>query len=104
MRSRTLLGAIALLSAGTLLGGCVTSDGPPPVNPGAPSYRVTLPPAPQGLRECFAKNFPEIADADLSEGQVAMLIGKAKLQDRAKSRCGMRAIMWIEAVREGFAR
>lgn len=33
-----------------------------------------------------------------------MLIGKAKLQDRAKSRCGMRAIMWIEAVREGFAR
>jgi hypothetical protein len=85
-------------------GGCVHSEAPP-IDPMAPAdIRVTLPEPPAGVAVCLRKSFPEIPDRDLSTADVVLIIGRAKVQDRAKQACGLRALAWIDAVRRDFAK
>lgn len=91
----------------TSLGACVSSNTPPPVDPAAPAkvaYRVTLPAPPEGVEQCLRKAFPEIPDAALTQDDVVRIIGQAKVQDRAKTACGLRALEWIRRVRSDLAR
>lgn len=97
--------AIASALTAVSLGACVSSDGPPAIDPGAPrSIAVTLPAAPAGITPCLRQAFPEIPDSALSKADVVRIIGAAKVLDRAKTACGERAVRWIEAVRRDFAR
>ena len=76
-----------------------------PVDPATPTdFRVTLPAPPEGVAACLKTDFPAIPDRDLTTSDVVRIIGKAKLQDRAKSACGRRALAWIEAVQRDFAK
>jgi hypothetical protein len=84
--------------------GCVHSDGPAAVDPRAPDFRVTLPAPPEGVEACLRKAFPEIADRAQTQAEVVRIIGQAKVNDRAKTACGLRALAWITAVRRDFAR
>lgn len=83
----------------TCLAGCVTSEGP-----NGAAVRVTLPPPPEGVAECLRASFPEIPDRALSRSDVLRIIGEAKLQDRAKTACGLRAVTWIDRVSRDLAR
>lgn len=65
---------------------------------------MTLPPAPEGVAPCLQRAFPEIPDRALSRSDIVRIIGQAKVQDRAKSACGLRALDWVEAVRRTFAK
>jgi hypothetical protein len=65
---------------------------------------VTLPAPPNGVEACLRKSFPEIPDRSLTTGDVVRIIGRAKILDRAKAACGLRALAWIEAVRRDFAK
>lgn len=86
------------------LGACVHSDGPL-VDPTAPlDIRVTLPPPPEGVAACLGQAFPGIPDRALTGTDVARIIGRAKVLDRSKVRCGARALAWIEAVERDFAK
>ncbi len=93
-----------LASIATCLAGCVTSDGPAPVDPVLGGYRVTLPEAPDGVEACLTRAFPEIPDRVLTKADVARVIGEAKALDRVKSACGLQALAWIGAVRADLAR
>ncbi|MCP1540044.1 hypothetical protein [Methylorubrum extorquens] len=88
----------------TTLAACVTSNGPAAVDPFGPTFRVTLPAAPEGVAECLHRAFPEIPDRALTRADVKRIIGEAKILDRAKTQCGDRAVSWIEDVRANFAR
>lgn len=97
---------IACASIATCLAGCVTSNGgPPPIDPrlGA-DIRVTLPAPPEDVAPCLRQAFPEIPDRALTRADVVRIIGQAKVQDRVKTACGLRAVAWIEAVRKTYAR
>lgn len=75
------------------------------IDPVAPrEIRVTLPPFPSAVAPCLRKPFPAIPDRDLTAGDTVRIIGAAKILDREKSRCGMRALTWIEATRRDFAK
>lgn len=88
----------------TWLAACVHSDGPPVVDPRVPSdIRVTLPAAPDGIGACLKRSFPEIPDRALTRADVVRVLGEAKVLDRAKTRCGERALAWITAVRRDLA-
>lgn len=83
----------------------MTSDGPPAVDPDAPrDIRVSLPAAPADIAPCLRRSFPEIPDRALTSGDVVRIVGQAKILDRAKCACGLRALAWIEAVRKTYAR
>ncbi len=80
------LAALACLA--TSLAACAHSDGAPAVDPLAPGFRVTLPPAPEGVAACLQRAFPEIPDRALARSDIVRIIGQAKVQDRAKTACG----------------
>jgi hypothetical protein len=85
----------------------VTSNGPAAVDPlvsAKDAYRVTLPAPPEGVEACLRKAFPEIPDRALTQDDVVRIIGQAKVQDRAKTACGLRALDWIRRVRTDLAR
>ena len=86
------------------LAGCVGSDGPPAIDPRAPSIRITLPAAPDGVGACLGRAFPEIPDRALTRADIVRIVGAAKVLDRAKTACGARAVAWIDAVRHELAR
>ena len=65
---------------------------------------MTLPVPPADVAACLRRSFPEIPDRALTTGDVVRLIGRAKVLDRAKTACGLRALAWIEAVRRDLAR
>ena len=65
---------------------------------------MTLPTPPAGVAACLKPSFPAIPDRDLTTADVVQIIGKAKIQDRAKTACGRRALAWIEAVQRDFAK
>lgn len=88
----------------TSLAACAHSDGPAPIDPLAPGIRVTLPPAPEGVAPCLQRAFPDIPDRALSRADIVRIIGQAKVLDRAKTACGLRAVDWIAAVRADFAK
>lgn len=100
-RIRTLA---ALACLATSLAACAHSDGAPAVDPLAPGIRVTLPQAPEGIAPCLQRAFPEIPDRALSRADIVRIVGQAKVLDRAKTACGLRALDWIEAVRADFAK
>ena len=106
MLSPRIATLIASAWTAALLGGCATtSDGPAPVTPlSAENYRVTLPPPPAGVEPCLRKAFPEIPDRALTKRDVVRIIGEAKVQDRAKTACGLQAVTWINRVRADVAR
>ena len=104
MRCPVIRAALILPCLATSLAGCATSD-PPVIDPAAPTdIRVTLPVPPAGVAACLKASFPAIPDRDLTTADVVRIIGKAKIQDRAKTACGQRALAWIEAVRRDFAK
>lgn len=77
----------------------------PVVDPSAPTeIRVTLPEPPAGVATCLKTSFPDIPDRDLTTADVVRIIGRAKLLDREKTRCGQRALSWIAAVRRDLAK
>ncbi|WP_158684236.1 hypothetical protein [Methylobacterium sp. 285MFTsu5.1] len=89
------------------LAACATSEGPAPVSPlvaAHDAYRVTLPPAPEGVEPCLRKAFPEIPDRALTRRDIVRIVGEAKVQDHAKTACGLRALEWIRRVRSDLAR
>ncbi len=89
----------------TSLAACAHSDGLPVVDPAAPAdMRVTLPPPPPDVEACLRRSFPEVPDRDLTSADVVRLIARAKILDREKRACGLRAVAWIAAVRRDFAR
>lgn len=101
--ARTVIASLCLT---TSLGACVSS-GTAPVDPGlgaAVAYRVTLPPPPEGVEACLRQAFPDIPDRALTRADVVRIVGNAIVRDRAKTRCGLRAVAWITAVRRDFAR
>lgn len=65
---------------------------------------MTLPPPPEGVEACLRQAFPEIPDRALTRADVVRIVADAIVQDRAKTRCGQRAMAWIAAVRRDFAR
>lgn len=98
---RALL-ASAFLAA--TLAACTTSDGPPAVDPRAPDIRITMPDAPVDVGPCIRQAFPDIPDRSLTRTDIVRIIGTAKVLDRAKTRCGERALAWITAVRRDLAK
>jgi hypothetical protein len=66
--------------------------------------RVTLPEPPAGVAACLKRSFPDIPDRALTTADVVRIIGRAKVQDRAKEACGLCALAWINAVRRDFAK
>jgi hypothetical protein len=82
----------------TLLAGCASSDLSPP--PAA----VTLPPVPADLRGCLERTFPDIPATAFGSRQAVRIIAEAKLLDRAKTACGLRAVAWIEGVVQEYGR
>ena len=96
--------ALACLATG--LGGCAHSEADlPAIDPVAPTdIRVTLPAPPEGIEACVRASFPDIPDRSLTRGDVVRIIGRAKMLDRQKARCGARAQAWIDAVRRDFAK
>lgn len=66
--------------------------------------RVTLPPAPLGLEACLRAPSPEIPDRDLTQSDVVGLLARFRVLDKAKTRCGLRGLSWIQAVRADFAK
>jgi len=76
----------------TLLAGCVSFKAEPP------KPNVILPQMPYDLQVCFDKSFPEIPDRVNTTRDVVRVIGRAKVLDRVKSQCGLRAHDWIEEV------
>lgn len=96
--------AIAAALLTTTLAACATSDGPAPVSQLAPSIQITLPKAPDGVDECLRREFPEIPDRALTKADVMRIIGEAKILDRAKSLCGMRAVEWIRDVETTYSK
>lgn len=104
MRSPTIRAVLSPLCLAIGLGACAHSE-PPAIDPAAPTdIRVTLPAPPAGVATCLKASFPAIPDRDLTTADVVRIIGKAKIQDRAKTACGQRALAWIEAVRRDFAK
>lgn len=96
--------ALISLSLATSLAACAHSEPPPVLGTAAPDdIRVTLPASPQDVAPCLKRAFPDVPDRDLSTADVVRIIGQAKVLDRAKSRCGLRAVDWINAVRRDFA-
>ncbi|MGU3539956.1 hypothetical protein [Methylobacterium sp. A54F] len=82
-------------------------SGAAPVDPSlgaAVAYRVTLPPPPADVEACLRKAFPEIPDRDLTTRDTVRILGRAIVQDKAKTACGLRAVAWINRVRADFAR
>ena len=65
---------------------------------------MTLPAPPDGVAACLKPSFPMIPDRDLTTADVVRIIGKAKIQDRAKTACGRQALAWIEAVQRDYAK
>ena len=65
---------------------------------------MTLPPAPEGVAPCLQRAFPDIPDRVLTKADIVRIVGQAKVLDRAKTACGMRAVAWIEQVRRTYAR
>lgn len=65
---------------------------------------MTLPQAPEGIAPCLQRAFPEIPDRALSRANIVRMVGQAKVLDRAKTACGLRALDWIKAVRADFAK
>ncbi|MGU3387310.1 hypothetical protein ACLBYG_22560 [Methylobacterium sp. D53M] len=65
---------------------------------------MTLPEPPADVATCLKRSFPEIPDRDLTTADVVRIIGRAKVLDRAKTACGLRALAWIDAVRRDFAK
>ena len=104
MRSPVIRAAMACACLAPSLAACVTSDGPPPIDPSVASIAVTLPPSPLEVGPCLRQAFPEIPDRALTRADVVRIIGAAKVLDRAKSACGARAGAWMEAVRRDFAK
>lgn len=104
MRFAPIRTAIACVFLTGWLAACVTSDGPPAVDPRAPGIRVTLPEAPADVGPCLRQAFPEIPDRALTRADIVRIIGAAKVLDRAKTACGARAVAWIDAVRRDLAR
>ena len=104
MRSPVIRAAMACACLAPSLAACVTSDAAPPIDPSVASIAVTLPPPPVEVEPCLRQAFPEIPDRALTRADVVRIIGRAKVLDRAKVRCGERAIAWIEAVRRDFAK
>lgn len=100
-KTLTLL-ASALIA--TSLGACEHSSGPAAVDPRGPSFRITLPAEPTDVEVCLKHSFPEIPDRALSKADVVRIIGEAKVLDRVKSSCGMRAVDWIRDVRKELGR
>lgn len=83
------------------------SSDPAPIDLSAPAetaYRVTLPTPLEGVEACLRKAFPEIPDKDLTTREMIRILGKAIVQDKAKTACGLRAVAWIERVRRDLAR
>lgn len=83
----------------TSLGACVTSEGAL-----TPSMRITLPAAPDDVSVCLRREFPEIPDRALTKADVVRIIGEAKVLDRTKTACGLRAVQWIESVSRTYSR
>lgn len=96
--------AIAAALLATTLAACATSDGPAPVSQLAPSIQITLPKAPADVDACLRRAFPEIPDRALTKTDVVRIIGEAKILDRAKSACGLRAVAWIDDVSHTYAK
>lgn len=89
----------------TWLGACADfRPDAPVVDPIKPEARVTLPALPDDLRACLRKTFPEIPDRDLTQSDVARILGEAIVLDRAKTACGERALAWIEQTRRALGR
>ncbi|SDA12822.1 hypothetical protein SAMN02799622_00821 [Methylobacterium sp. UNC378MF] len=81
------------------------SEPVPALDVSAPAeIRVILPEPPSDVAACLKRSFPEIPDRALSTADVVRIIGRAKIQDRAKTACGLRALAWIEAVHRDFAK
>lgn len=68
------------------------------------SARITLPAAPADLAACFKRSFPDIPQRSLTKADVMRIIGQAAVLDAVKSRCGDRAVAWIESVRATYAK
>ena len=101
---RALIAIACAFLVATSLAGCVTSDQPRPDLRVAIEDRITLPAEPTDLRPCFKRSFPEIPDADLTVEDVVRIIGEAKVLDRAKTRCGERAVVWIKHVKRTYGK
>lgn len=88
------------------LGGCAHFEADAPaIDPAAPTdIRVTLPAPPAEVAACLRTSFPAIPDRDLTTADVVRIIGRARVQDRAKTACGQRALAWIDAVQRDFAK
>ncbi|MDH2313173.1 hypothetical protein [Methylobacterium brachiatum] len=96
---------MAFACLATCLAACAHSDRPPAIDPAAPAeIRVPLPEPPAEVAACLKRSFPEIPDRALTTGDVVRIVGRAKVLDRTKTACGLRAIAWIEAVRRDFAK
>lgn len=96
---------MALVSTVVWLGACAHSELVPALDVSAPAdIRVTLPAPPADVGACLRRSFPEIPDRALTTADVVRIIGRAKIQDRTKTACGLRALAWIEAVRRDFAK
>lgn len=105
MRSPRIRAALIMPCLAISLAAYAHSDDLAPVDPAAPTdFRVTLPAPPDGVTACLKTGFPAIPDRDLTTSDVVRIIGKAKLQNRAKSACGPRALAWIKAVQRDFAK
>lgn len=65
---------------------------------------MTLPRPPADLDACFRVAFPDVPPRDLTAADVVRIIGRAKVLDRTKSACGLRAQAWIDAVERTFAK
>lgn len=62
--------------------------------------QIIFPAVPADLKSCFVKSFPDIPDADLTPSMTFNIIADAKLLDRVKTECGMRAVAWIDSVQK----
>ncbi|SDM67950.1 hypothetical protein SAMN05216360_10391 [Methylobacterium phyllostachyos] len=66
--------------------------------------RAALPPVPADLEACIHRTFPEIPARAFGRREAVGIIADAKLLDRAKTACGERALLWMNAVTAEFGR